>query len=156
MMSFVFGFGTSLWWSGLIYHFITYNFICRFIHGIPPTTHTLAQRNKILGNGSTLQTECSPSLEREAVTSKKLSYLLCKGLIWQTVLRIFILTVIMPWTCVCVWLCLFMCVSHYTLFYVILLLCLTPFFYYYYFHCCSWKSISTNLQLFHNFIQFSF
>lgn len=86
-MSFGFGFGISLWWSGLISHFITYNFICRFIHGIlPPNPHPpthLGTKKQNLG-------KC-----------KKLSYLWCKGLIWQTVLRILILTAVMPWTRVC-------------------------------------------------------
>lgn len=101
---------------------------------IPP--HTLAQRNKILGN------------VRSCLTCDVRAW--SDRLCWES----------LYWlqSChehVCVRLCLFMCISHYILFYVILLLCLIPFVYYYHFHCCSWKSISTSLQLFHNFIQFS-
>lgn len=99
MMSFGFGFGTSLWWSGLISHFVTYNFICRFICGIPLSPrHTPWHKETQSWEMAHTSNWVLTLTGERSCTSK---YLLPKGLVWQSVSRILILTSYSMNMCVC-------------------------------------------------------
>lgn len=138
-------FCTSLWWSGLISHFIiiiSYAGLC-----MAPTKTPWHKEAKYWGMEPHLRLNIHPYWrDRLSPVGNNCQV---RQLIKETVLRILSRCHAMG-KCVWVWLCVG--VSHNTLFYVFLILC-PPLFVYS--HCCSWKSLSTYLQSFHNSVQFS-